>query len=414
MVAGTAASVAAVGLRSLAAWCSSEVRARFRRRLFASVEVSETEDPRLFKALVRWLERRRVLASSGSFRAVAAEPRASGKPNGPRAPASFRPRDDVCLLPLFGELESARFAFGGATLWVTLEGGGSLSGTDASNLRALIGDMRASPARRAARATARSGLAPQTLRVAALRGAAAPDVVARLCREALREAADADRRHVEHYEWTGKAWALASLSRKRPAETLVLRAGLAEEILGDVRRFIDDESWYNERCVPHRRGYCLHGPPGSGKSALVHAVASEFGCPCAARAAAPEKVAAADGPSLSELLNAVDGVGAAADGRILFITTNRVDALDGALLRPGRCDRSFFLGASDEDQARRLFERFFDDAPEAAAAFAAAARGRSMADLQGLCLRHRGDPTGAVAEASLGVDESRGTHQPQP
>ena len=66
----------------------------------------------------------------------------------------------------------------------------------------------------------------------------------------------------------------------------------------------------------------------------------------AARAAAPEKVAAADGPSLSELLNAVDGVGAAADGRILFITTNRVDALDGALLRPGRCDRSFFLGAS--------------------------------------------------------------------
>ena len=129
----------------------------------------------------------------------------------------------------------------------------------------------------------------------------------------------------------------------------------------------------------------------------------------AARAAAPEKVAAADGPSLSELLNAVDGVGAAADGRILFITTNRVDALDGALLRPGRCDRSFFLGASDEDQARRLFERFFDDAPEAAAAFAAAAHGRSMADLQGLCLRHRGDPTGAVAEASLGVDESRGS-----
>ena len=46
--AGTAASVAAVGLRSLAAWCSSEVRARFRRRLFASVEVSGTEDPRLF------------------------------------------------------------------------------------------------------------------------------------------------------------------------------------------------------------------------------------------------------------------------------------------------------------------------------------------------------------------------------
>ena len=357
---GTAASVAAVGLRSLAAWCSSEVRARFRRRVFASVEVSETEDPRLFKALVRWLERRRVLASSGSFRAVAAEPRASGKPNGPRAPASFRPRDDVCLLPLFGELESARFAFGGATLWVTLEGGGSLSGTDASNLRALIGDMRPSPARRAARAAARSGLAPQTLRVAALRGAAAPDVVARLCREALREAADADRRHVEHYEWTGKAWALASLSRKRPAETLVLRAGLAEEILGDVRRFIDDESrsasrgrddvressggktarhrhrrrsWYNERCVPHRRGYCLHGPPGSGKSALVHAVASEFGLPLCAL---PLGRFVRGGPTLSDAIST---------------------APPAALVAVEDADACFSLGAARRPAVATTFER---------------------------------------------------------
>ena len=92
----------------------------------------------------------------------------------------------------------------------------------------------------------------------------------------------------------------------------------------------------------------------------------------------------ADGPSLSELLNAIDGVGAAADGRILFITTNRVEALDDALVRPGRCDRSFYLGAADEAMARGLFSRFFDDAGPDADDFARFAQGRSMADLQGL------------------------------
>ncbi|KAH8043241.1 hypothetical protein JL721_13173 [Aureococcus anophagefferens] len=473
MVAGTAASVAAVGLRSLAAWCSSEVRARFRRRLFASVEVSETEDPRLFKALVRWLERRRVLASSGSFRAVAAEPSASGKPNGPRAPASFRPRDDVCCRC---SASSSRR--------------GSPSAARRSGSRSRAAAASAARTRRTcARSSATCGRRPRGARRARPRGAAsrprrcasprsaaaAPGAAARLCRE-RSEAADADRRHVEHYEWTGKAWALASLSRKRPAETLVLRAGLAEEILGDVRRFIDDESngrrpaaattfervragkprdivaWQvlvqralrapparllpprpaglgQERVRPRRRvrvrlplcalplGRFVRGGPtlsdaiSTAPPAALVAVEDADACFSlgrgasrgAARAAAPEKVAAADGPSLSELLNAEDGVGAAADGRILFITTNRVDALDGALLRPCRCDRSFFLGASDEDQARRLFSA--PTTPEAAAFARSGALGgpwptsgplRGIAATTGCCRRP-------------GVDESTGS-----
>ncbi|KAJ7934868.1 hypothetical protein B0H13DRAFT_1591288 [Mycena leptocephala] len=41
--------------------------------------------------------------------------------------------------------------------------------------------------------------------------------------------------------------------------------------------------------------------------------------------------------SMSELLNALDGVGAQ-EGRILFATTNKYSALDPALCRPGRMD----------------------------------------------------------------------------
>ena len=42
------------------------------------------------------------------------------------------------------------------------------------------------------------------------------------------------------------------------------------------------------------------------------------------------------GVSFSGLLNALDGV-AAGEERVVFMTTNFIDRLDPALIRPGRC-----------------------------------------------------------------------------
>ena len=55
------------------------------------------------------------------------------------------------------------------------------------------------------------------------------------------------------------------------------------------------------------------------------------------------------GLTLSGLLNAIDGV-VAQEGRLLFMTTNRINALDPALIRPGRIDvRIEFCYASVQD-----------------------------------------------------------------
>ena len=37
----------------------------------------------------------------------------------------------------------------------------------------------------------------------------------------------------------------------------------------DVKEFINNGKWYNERGIPYRRGYLLYGPPGSGKSSFL-------------------------------------------------------------------------------------------------------------------------------------------------
>jgi chaperone BCS1 len=100
--------------------------------------------------------------------------------------------------------------------------------------------------------------------------------------------------------------------------------------------------------------------------------------------------------TFSGLLNAIDGVMASA-GRVLFMTTNNVETLDAALIRPGRVDMSIKLDNASREQMEQLFLRFFP-LPDLAKQFSN--RGKvgewSMATLQGHLLKYRDDPVLAL------------------
>lgn len=180
----------------------------------------------------------------------------------------------------------------------------------------------------------------------------------------------------------------------RPPESVVLKVGQMESLIDDAKMFLQRRDWYLERGLPYRRGYLLHGPPGTGKSSAVLAVASalrmdlallslsgsslddnelgqllsqvpanaivlieDIDCAFHQRKESADKVSRL---TFSGLLNALDGV-AAGEGRILFATTNHPEQLDPALIRPGRIDRKLEIGLADRDQLRRIFERFFPE-----------------------------------------------------
>jgi chaperone BCS1 len=64
------------------------------------------------------------------------------------------------------------------------------------------------------------------------------------------------------------------------------------------------------------------------------------------------------GVTLSGLLDVVDGFHAPEN--VLFImTTNKIETLDDALLRPGRIDYRLYLGNAAEAQKVELYRRFF-------------------------------------------------------
>jgi len=63
--------------------------------------------------------------------------------------------------------------------------------------------------------------------------------------------------------------------------------------------------------------------------------------------------------TFSGFLNALDGV-ASGEERIIFLTTNHLDQLDPALVRPGRVDLACLIDDASPSQAKHLFTQFYD------------------------------------------------------
>ncbi|ETN14262.1 hypothetical protein PPTG_07896 [Phytophthora nicotianae INRA-310] len=178
--------------------------------------------------------------------------------------------------------------------------------------------------------------------------------------------------------------------------------GGIQTILQEVRELIEypltHPEVYAHLGVEPPRGVLLHGPPGTGKSMLAHAIAGECGATFL-KISAPEVVSGMSGESeqklrelfdeaisrapsiifideidaitpkretsargmekriVAQLLTSTDSLSLENTGGkpvILIGATNRPDALDSALRRAGRFDREICLGIPDEEAREKI------------------------------------------------------------
>ncbi|GLA67401.1 hypothetical protein AtubIFM54640_010719 [Aspergillus tubingensis] len=219
------------------------------------------------------------------------------------------------------------------------------------------------------------------------------------CREKyLKEA----QRKISVFENREGEWKKAKLRPVRPISTVIMDEEVKDDILRDVDEFLDQDmqDWYAERGIPYKRGYLLFGPPGTGKSSFSLSLAGKHELDIYTLqlsnisdstlmklfAELPprsivllEDVDTAgvgrrgsvdtdqDGNSqsavtLSGLLNVLDGV-SSQEGRILIMTTNHIDHLDEALVRPGRSDKKVHFKLADQNMSTQLFRTVFKQLP---------------------------------------------------
>jgi chaperone BCS1 len=232
-------------------------------------------------------------------------------------------------------------------------------------------------------------------------------------------------------------WDLVEGYAPRLLDSVILQPGEKEHLVQDIENFRRSKQRYACLGVPYHRGYLFYGLPGTGKTSLVSALASNFelsiysinladfnertlmnavnqitpnsvllfediDCMNRSKARPPsqprtsdgtqtrdekENVADRNGVTLSGLLNVLDGFYAPTN--VLFMmTTNRIETLDEALLRPGRIDYKLYLGKATARQKIALYRRFFLQASEfeAQAFVERCCSEETMAEFQGLLL----------------------------
>jgi len=224
------------------------------------------------------------------------------------------------------------------------------------------------------------------------------DVAKAFCEDKINLSKKSTSSTIKVNMWRKDYWNLLFKSPKRPLDTLYLKEGQKESLIKNIEEFYDPDTRadYLSHGIPYKSVILLYGPPGTGKTSSINTIASHFDADVYVIPISKEltdyglidaisyleekedkkriiviedidsiftdrkKGDDDNGVTLQGLLNCFDGF-ACVEGTLLFITANKPEVIDDALLRSCRVDHRYELDYADEYQSKFIFDKM---APE--------------------------------------------------
>ena len=200
------------------------------------------------------------------------------------------------------------------------------------------------------------------------------------------------------YYYKKDYWTLLSKTPKRSLSTIYLKEGQKENLIHNIKEFFSKETrdTYLSFGIPYKSINLIHGPPGTGKTSIIKSIASELDCDLYVLPISKDmldtnlvdafsyindteekeriiviedidtlfddrkKGDKENGITLQAFLNCLDGF-TCVEGTMLFLTANKPEILDYAMIRSCRIDHKLKLDYANEYQTKLMFNVFLPD-----------------------------------------------------